>query len=94
MLDSERGRGTGLMKVVEVIKSMYETESALALEETAYLENRMGKDIKDQVLKSWLIIVYLLWWALWIIGLSNTLFILDYRIKQHTIYIGVVLQRS
>ena len=94
MLDSERGRDTGLMKVVEVIKSMYETESALALEETAYLENRMGKDIKDQVLKSWLIIVYLLWWALWIIGLSNTLFILDYRIKQHTIYIGVVLQRS
>ena len=82
------------MKVVEVIKSMYETESALALEETAYLEKRTGKDIKDQVLKSWLIIVYLLWWALWIIGLSNTLFILDYRIKQHTIYIGVVLQRS
>ena len=82
------------MKVVEVIKSMYETESALALEETTYLEKRTGKDIKDQVLKSWLIIVYLLWWALWIIGLSNTLFILDYRIKQHTIYIGVVLQRS
>ena len=52
MLDSERGRGTGLMKVVEVIKSMYETKSALALEETAYLEKRTGKDIKDQVLKS------------------------------------------